>query len=103
MSESVEIVSSPQLIPFSAVQITNSKAARKRKAIIASLSTTTTSDNKLSSQNSAYFLQKAADNLKQASEKETDQIKQQKIKLLTTKIQLLLLNFINLVDVDTES
>ena len=69
MSDSV--ISSPQLIPFSAVQI-NSKAAKKRKAIIASLSSTTTSDSELSSQNSAYFLQKAVDNLKQASEKEAD-------------------------------
>jgi hypothetical protein len=38
MSESVEFVSSSQLIPFSAVQITNSKAAKKRKVAIASLS-----------------------------------------------------------------
>ena len=54
MSESV--VSSPQLIPFSAVQI-NSKAAKKRKADIASLSSSiSTSDSELSSQNSAYFL-----------------------------------------------
>src|ERR1700739_2967370 len=103
MSESVDIVSSPQLIPFSAVQI-NSKATKKRKADIASLSSTTTmSDTELSSQNSAYFLQKAVDNLKQASEKEADQVKQQKIKLLTAKIQLLFLNFTDLVDVDTES
>ena len=72
MSESVDIVSSPQLIPFSAVQI-NSKATKKRKADIASLSSITTiSDTELSSQNSAYFLQKAVDNLKQASEKEAD-------------------------------
>ena len=64
MSESVDVVSSPQLIPFSAVQI-NSKATKKRKADIASLSSTTTmSDTELSSQNSAYFLQKAVDNLK---------------------------------------
>ena len=103
MSESVDVVSSPQLIPFSAVQI-NSKATKKRKADIASLSSTTTmSDTELSSQNSAYFLQKAVDNLKQASEKEADQVKQQKIKLLTAKIQLLFLNFTDLVDVDTES
>ena len=53
MSESV--VSSPQLIPFSAVQI-NSKAAKKRKADIASLSSTTISDSESSNQNSAYFL-----------------------------------------------
>ena len=102
MSESG--VSFSQLIPFSVVQI-NSKAAKKRKADIASLSSTTTiiSDSELSSQNSAYFLQKAVDNLKQASEKEADLVKQQKIKLLTAKIQLLFLNFVDLVDVDTES
>ena len=101
MSESG--ASSSQLIPFSAVQI-NSKAAKKRKADIASLSSTTTiSDSKLSSQNSAYFLQKAVDNLKQASEKEADLVKQQKIKLLTAKIQLLFLNFVDLVNVNTES
>jgi hypothetical protein len=105
MAESVEIVSSSQLVPFSAVQITNSKAGKKRKAVIANLSSATNSDNENanSSQNSAYYLQKAVDNLKLAYEKEVDQAKQQKIKLLTAKVQLIFLNFADLVDVDSES
>ena len=94
-----------QLISFSAVQITSFKASKKRKTEIANLSAAINSDNEdtNSSQNSAYYLKKAVDNLKLAYEKEVDQVKQQKIKLLITKIQLIFLNFTDLVDIDSES
>jgi hypothetical protein len=97
--------SSMQLVPLSAVQIVNQKAGKKRKALTANLSSADDSDNENpnSSQNSAYYLQKAVDNLKLACEKETNQSTQQKIKFLVAKTQLIFLNFADLVDTDSES
>ena len=65
---------------------------KKRKASTADLSSAATSDNENTSQNAAYYIQLAVDNLILALNKETDQSAQTKIQFLLTKAQHILLN-----------
>jgi hypothetical protein len=91
MSVSESTTMSNSESPFQVV-ITK-KAAKKRKA--STILSTANSDNESNSsqnniQNSAYYLQKAADNFKLALIQETDQSIQTRIKSLIQKTQLIL-------------
>ena len=66
------------------------KAVKKRKSLAASLSSA--SEDEISEQTSAYYLQLAVDNLNLAFVKETNQDIQAKIKSLITKSQSVILN-----------
>src|SRR5215471_626241 len=66
------------------------KALKKRKSLAASLSSA--SEDKITEQTSAYYLQLAVDNLNLALVKETNQDIQAKIKSLITKSQSVILN-----------
>ncbi len=81
------------------------KASKKRKASLAALSTTANSDNENSnsSQNAAFYMQLAVDNLLLALEKETNSSISIKIQFLVTKAQYLLLNSSNNADFESDS
>jgi len=81
------------------------KASKKKKASLAALSTTANSDNENSnsSQNAAFYMQLAVDNLLLAFEKETDSSISTKIQFLVTKAQHLLLNSSDNADFKSDS
>jgi len=96
--------------PVDYTTVVNKKKARiskKRKASTANISSANASDNENaaaktanSSQNTAYYLQLAVDNLLIALDKETDQSIQTKIQFLVTKAQHVLMNT---ADIESDS
>ena len=70
----------------SVISTKKKKAIKKRKSLAASLSSA--SEDEISEQTSAYYLQLAVDNLNLALVKETNQDIQAKIKSLITKSQI---------------
>ena len=87
------------------VPVSYKKSSKKRKAASPAAISATNSDNEnaTSSQNAAYYMQLAVDNLMLALEKETDSFVTTKIQFLLTKAQHLLLNSADNADFESDS